>query len=395
MIRKGLILKLFDGFYMQRWNDKLRPMEFIEFDKQSHKMFIAYFLGKFEEDKKDFNWIEIIEGGIFELLQRIVITDIKPPVFYKIKSDTEQYRKLNDFVFNELKTFLSPLGNEFCNRFRNYFRSTDDTLNKRILSAAHLYASKWEFDIIERLNPEGFEMKEIKDDFRRKIEQYNDLTGMQQLAIHSSYKSFIDLYGNLRFQARWAHLHRIPRTSVLGHSLFVAILAYLFSLEINACPRRCFNNYFTGLFHDLPEVLTRDIISPVKRAIEGLNDLIKEYEREQMEKIVYPLLPREFVDEVRMFTENEFTDSVVINGERFEKSVDEINQKYNKDKYNPRDGSLVKAADELSAFIEARVALENGCVSPEFKRAEQSIRARYESISNIGGINFGAIYADF
>ncbi|KAA0242417.1 MAG: HD domain-containing protein [Candidatus Brocadia sp. AMX2] len=61
---------------------------------------------------------------------------------------------------------------------------------------------------------------------------------------------------------KWSRLHRIPRTSVLGHSLFVAILSYLFSLEIKACARRCVNNYFTGLFHDLPEVLTRDIISP-------------------------------------------------------------------------------------------------------------------------------------
>jgi len=33
------------------------------------------------------NWTEIVEGEIFELLQRIVITDLKPPIFYKIKED--------------------------------------------------------------------------------------------------------------------------------------------------------------------------------------------------------------------------------------------------------------------------------------------------------------------
>ncbi|MGZ7169402.1 MAG: HD domain-containing protein [Halobacteriota archaeon] len=31
------------------------------------------------------------------------------------------------------------------------------------------------------------------------------------------------------------------------------------------CYRRRFHNFFGGLFHDLPEALTRDIISPVKR----------------------------------------------------------------------------------------------------------------------------------
>ena len=83
MIRKALLLKIFDAAYMQRWNDKVRPVEMIELDKQAHKMIIAYFLGKFEENTKGFNWIEIIEGGIFELLQRLVITDLKPRYFIR------------------------------------------------------------------------------------------------------------------------------------------------------------------------------------------------------------------------------------------------------------------------------------------------------------------------
>ena len=56
---------------MQRWNDLLRPVEFRELDKQAHKMIIAYVLGKHEEEKntRGFDWIKIIEGGIFEFLQ--------------------------------------------------------------------------------------------------------------------------------------------------------------------------------------------------------------------------------------------------------------------------------------------------------------------------------------
>ena len=77
MIRKSLLLKLFDAAYIQRWNDRVRPVEFVELDKQAQKMVIAYFLGKFEEDNPKFSWIEIIEGGIFELLQRIVAPDFE------------------------------------------------------------------------------------------------------------------------------------------------------------------------------------------------------------------------------------------------------------------------------------------------------------------------------
>ena len=71
MITKALILKLFDAAYMQRWNDKLHPVDLYELDKQAHKMVIAYFLGKFDEEEPSLSWLEIIEGGIFELLQRM------------------------------------------------------------------------------------------------------------------------------------------------------------------------------------------------------------------------------------------------------------------------------------------------------------------------------------
>ena len=394
MIRKALILKVFDAAYMQRWNDKVRPVELVELDKQAHKMVTAFFLGKFEEETPGFSWTEVIEGGIFELLQRLVITDLKPPIFYKIKEDREKYKKLNEWVYKEIEPIISPLGKDFCRRFKEYFINSSGNINKKILSASHFYATKWEFDIIERANPDGYEIASIKQDLQKKQGHYSDLAGMVKLKDETRYRDFLDLCGQLRFQARWANLHRIPKTSVIGHSLFVAVLSYLFSLEIGACHRRCVNNYFTGLFHDLPEVLTRDIISPVKRSVEGLSDLIKQYEKEQMEKEVYGLIPKEWHKDVRTFTEKEFDSIITFRGRRKKISSDEISQRYNADIYNPRDGVLVKAADSLAAFIEAYVAIRNGSYSREFQEAKLDFRDTYGS-ATIAGINFGEIYADF
>ena len=394
MIRKALLLKIFSAAYMQRWNDKVRPVEFVELDKQAHKMVAAYFLGKFEEKTEGFDWIEVIEGGLFELLQRLVITDLKPPIFYKIKSDKEKYRKLNEWVFTEIEPIISPLGTDFSDRFRGYFGPSGESVNRRVLAAAHYYATRWEFDILERANPDGYEISSIRDNLRRKQEEYADIKGMAALKADGRYRSFLDLCGQLRFQIRWSNLHRIPRTSVIGHSLYVALLTYLFSLESGACRRRRINNYFTGLFHDLPEVLTRDIISPVKSSVEGLSDLIKEYEKEQMDKEVYGLIPRSWHPEIRLFTADEFSGVVTVNGRRRRVSSEEIGKKYNYDRFNPRDGQLVKAADGLAAFIEAHVAINNGSQSPEFQVAKMAFRERYGRAS-IAGINIGEIYADF
>jgi putative hydrolase of HD superfamily len=357
-------------------------------------MVLAYFLGKFEEGREGFDWIEIIEGALFEFLQRLVITDLKPQIFYEIQKDGEKYRKLNEWVYDRLAFFISPLGEEFCTRFRRYFSQSEDTVNQRILRAAHFYATKWEFDIIERASPGGYEIADIKRDIQTRQEKYYDLRGIHQLALYAKYRNFIDLCGQLRFQLRWSHIHRVPKTSVLGHMLIVAILSYLFSLQVKACRKRCVNNYFTGLFHDLPEVLTRDIISPVKRSVQGLEDLIKEYEKRQMEKEVYSLIPEEWHAEMRMFTESEYRNIVTVGGSVMTVSSEDIALRYNRDECSPRDGELIKATDELAAFVEAYLGIENGIKSDELQDSKNYLKTKFRQ-ATIAGVNFGHIFADF
>jgi len=395
MIRKALLLKFFDAAYMQRWNDKIRPVELIELDKQAHKMIVAYFLARVEEEGgTPVPWQKMIEAGVFELLQRIVITDLKPQIFYKIKADARKYKQLNEWVYAELRPVISPLGKAFCRRYQDHFLEGEGGVERRILDAAHYYATRWEFRIIERADPGGYEIDDIRGDLDEKIARYGDLKGMALLSSERRYRNFIDLCGQLRFQSRWAHLHRIPKTSVLGHSLYVAILSYLFSLEIKACPRRCVNNFLTGLFHDLPEVLTRDIISPVKRSVEGLSDLIKGYEKEMLDKEVYGLLPAGWHPDFEMFAEHEFENFATVDGKVVPVTAAELHERYNDDAHNPKDGELVKRADHLAAFVEAYVGIRNGSTSQDLQYAKVKIRTQ-EQNTQYAGLNFGEIYSDF
>jgi putative hydrolase of HD superfamily len=176
--------------------------------------------------------------------------------------------------------------------------------------------------------------------------------------------------------------------------LVVALLSYLFSLEIGACPKRCYNNYFTGLFHDLPEVLTRDIVHPVKTSVSGLDSLIKEYERQQMEEKVYGLIPEPWHDEIRLFTEIEFKSVVSCGRSRVEKTSSEISEHFNEDAYDPRDGELIQAADQLAAFLEAYLALANGMRAPDFQKTKTNLKEEYQA-KVIAGLQLGQIYADF
>ncbi|GAH00201.1 unnamed protein product, partial [marine sediment metagenome] len=108
MLKISLILKIFDAFSIQRWNDKMRPVELTEMDKHAHKMVIAYCLARYEEDKGEIiHWSNLIKGGIFELLRRIVISDIKSPVYDTIRTEHEEvFLELNKWVYKELKPII-------------------------------------------------------------------------------------------------------------------------------------------------------------------------------------------------------------------------------------------------------------------------------------------------
>jgi putative hydrolase of HD superfamily len=395
MIGKDLLIELFQAAEMRRWNDKLCPVPLTELDKQGHKMTIAYVLGKFAEHSSNFSWIEVIEGGLFEYFERLTLTDLKPQIFERIKANDETFNELKTEVYARFKPFITDL-NGLDTRFQAYLFNPPDTTSRKVLDAAHFYATKWEFDIIERENTGDYEIGEIRRGLQRRQEALADVEGLRHLALFPTYRSFVDLCGRLRFQVRWGQLYRIPRTSVLGHMLIVAILAYLFSLEIDACPKRCTNNYFTGLFHDLPEVLTKDIISPVKRAATGLDRFVKDLEREEMERRIYgpELIPKAWQPEMRMFTEDEFVSKVTIDGQVRHTTSDEITESFNQDRFNPVDGELVKAADDLAAFMEAYLALQNGISNPQLQTAVKEKRRFYRE-KTIAGVNLDEIYNDF
>lgn len=397
MIKRKFVEELFKAFYIQRWNDKIRPVELMEMDKHAHKMFITYSIGKYEElNGKEVNWDEIIRGGIYELFRRIVISDIKSPIYYKIKQENkETFHKLNTWVYDQLGSLIHD--EEIKEDFREYLVNDKylSERSQRILDASHKYASFWEFKIIKHANPEGFQIQTIERDLYRAIGNYLDFEAMRKIMSREPIAEFIDLCAQLRFQTRWAQMPRVPKTSVLGHSMMVAVLAYFFARENDACPKRLFNNFYCGLFHDLPEAVTRDIISPVKKSSEDFMNLIKKIEKDLAEKEIYPLIEREWAEEVRYFTEDEFSNKIFKSGKVFtDLNVDDINKNYNEDEYNPLDGDLVKAADHLSAFLEAWHSSRFGIESEEFVVAMNSVKNEYMN-RTIGKLPIHKIFDSF
>lgn len=395
-LEQSLIELIFGAASIRRWNDQINPMEFTELDKQAHKMIIAWALAKCEEDRHAglVKWRLLIEGAMYELLQRIILTDIKPPVFHRMMA--ENGPQLNEWVLKELFPLTSTVKGGFTERMRRYLLDPGYArYEKRILKAAHYLATQWEFNILYKLCPFIRGIDQIKAEIEDQLEDHIDLIGVQKIALGRKTAGFIDLCGQLRFQKRWSQSPRIPATSVLGHMLMVAIMTYLALCDTDACEQRIVNGFQGALFHDLPEALTRDITSPVKNAVEGLADTIKKYENLQMEEKVQPLVPSRWYRELSYFTDNEFENRVILDGRIITGlTFEELSEKYNDDAYFPMDGEIICCADKLAAFIEAVESIRNGVTSRHLQEGMERLSREYQD-KMVGPVDFGQVFAGF
>jgi putative hydrolase of HD superfamily len=232
-----------------------------------------------------------------------------------------------------------------------------------------------------------------------------DLNGVAELLNEdgSVLGGFARMCGRLRFQKRWSQTPRVPETSVLGHMFIVAAYSWFFSMEVGACRARSQNNFFSGLFHDLPELLTRDIISPVKGASHDISELIHEYEILELNRVVLNPLKQggytDITERLEYFlgleVGSEFKATVVLDGIVTEAPESDLAGKFNHDTLDPKDGPLLKVSDSIAAYIEAHTALKNGISSGQLHHALYRIQQTYRERPVVAGVQVSALLADF
>jgi len=352
-----ILYLFFDSTNMHRWNDHLRPVDLTELDKQAHKAAISWMLGKFEERAgKEIDWKILIEHQMFSFIQRSVLTDLKPQVFHKISQDRR--KEVNTYVISEFDRMVPDSDPAFRQRFIEYLDSDLKEHEDDIIRAAHYLATRWEFNLIYDSNRSLYGIDITREEIDEQIDLHKDLAGIKEVATdRSDAFNFIDLIGQLRFQQRWARTPRIPKTTVLGHSLLVANAMYLHDLDAGVTGRQLYNDYYTGLFHDLPEVLTKDVITPIKVNVSGLATVLEEYEHDLVEEKILPLMAPEWHDEFRFMVFDPFSD------------VDDP-------KFGKRNGYDLKACDHMAAYMEAHISIRYGVSSSTLRDGERDIRIK-------------------
>lgn len=404
MLTQKFALKIFEGFSIQRWTDLIRPFDIVEMDKAGEKMVLAYIIGKCEEQKGVFvDWTWMIYASLFDILKKIALCDIKAPIQQILKKNyASEYLRLNEWILNQYKPLIddSALFSQFT-IYEGQRAGTFDIPEKsraaeRILSAANKFATMRELQMLSIVN-EPERLEKINKELLADLQGYLDLTGLQLLMTRQKSYDFIMKIEQLRFQTRWNQTPRVPKTSVLGHCFFVAVITLLLCRQSGQkmCEKRLINNYFSALFHDLPEAVTRDIISPVKQATDELPSIVKRIEDEIVNKELVPLMEPYFSDELMYFTSDEFSNRIKDKkGNAEVVSWEDLNGKYNQDDFSPVDGRTVRIADHLSALLEADSSIKHGITSSHLEYGRNSMISHYKPGETINGIDVGKLFRE-
>ncbi|MBO5935456.1 MAG: 5'-deoxynucleotidase [Clostridia bacterium] len=165
---------------------------------------------------------------------------------------------------------------------------------------------------------------------------------------------FYAFLSRMKYINRWALMRNTSADTLSQHSHEVAAIAYVLCVIGNRRYGRDYNGEraaLLGLFHDMPEIITGDLPTPVKYFNPEIKEAYKKVEAVASEKLLATLPEDLRADFEFLFDEKESDETL---------------------------WKIVKAADKLSALVKCIEERKAG--NMEFAKAEQST---FESIKNM------------
>lgn len=319
---------------MIRWTSVTFAKEFNEMSKQSLNNIIAILLARYaKEQGKVIIEERLPKAAIYRAFQKIYLY-FETPDYIRAEVCKIGNIPLDSFEV-ATKEIIAELTNE---DFANFICECLGTYEMRLYKAATAIASLAELKSISRvIDPEDYydKSKEIQN----RLNKYLDIPGVEEFSNpHGVYFQMFLTFSKLRTQPRWSVQPYDKSCIDFGHLYSTAVLGYLSTLEYtNGNEESATQIFKEGLVHDIPEVWTTDIPSPVKRKIPGFRDALKIYENRCLQENVYSKLPEYLSECFRSIMD-----------------VDETSLNF----------QLLKGADYLSADIECYIIYISGCRHP-------------------------------
>lgn len=357
-MQKSIIGALLTLSSLQRWNFLPRVETWSETENVAYITHIGYALGKqlgFNEELLE----HLLIRSILKSFNKHTLSDIPIHTRETLKKiNKEAWPEIvNKAARNTKNIFPRKISNiieQYLTYDGNYSISTGDATTKRTIEALLRYVQHKvaidECDINKRVYE--FKYDKIIVDLETMIRSLENHEMYDKE--FNQFKEYFWSIRNLRYIRRWNRTNRQVKISVLSHTFMVTFFAFLFA-ELSAHEIKKNNKgeknfkykaMLRALFHDFPESLTGDLITPAKNLID-----------EQAPGII---------DDIEKALLKDIKDKAP-NGVRIDIDTFDLCGKF---KYKPYSiDSLVKDCDRLALVIECVFEKYTGKIVGEMSKA--------------------------
>lgn len=299
MIWNILKLMLTRGLTMKRWNNFPRIEDVTHLDNVWYVIHVALFLSYIEE--KNWNKVDrefLIKRIIFNSFSRLILSDINSGTReYILKVDDSIFDKLEKKAVDYLLWFDWP---EYIKKdIIEILENTDKKLELTIIDASKQFAWFGECVINSKVFPDMYDVP--LNQIRYRLDEIKkQLKSIDILLANDNYKKYLAHIRRLSHSMRWNQQTRTFPISVMSHLVVITFIAYILWMIEN----QNWANYnieelvLRTIYHDIPEAITGDIITPTKKAVEWFEKVLEEVEIKMMDDYIFSYVDTDYKSQV-------------------------------------------------------------------------------------------------
>ena len=333
---------------IKRWNNFPRVEDITPLDNAGFVIHIALFMAHLEEE----NWKKVdkeyvIKKIIFDLFKALVLSDINSWTRdYLLKIDKKVMDELDKKVLDFLCDFE---GWDFVkDDIRKVSEETTKSYENDIIFAAKKFA--WHQECVVNAKVFSYAYDVALDEINTYFdENKKKIYSLEQILKNDNYRTYLSHIRRLSHAMRWAWRKRNYDISVMSHLVIVTFLSYiLWNIENkNGWNYNIYELMMKSIYHDIPEAITWDIITPIKNATAWFREALEKVEEKMMDDYFFLYVTKKYKQEI---------------------------SEYMLDPFSSKTGEVAKHADIISALLEARI--ERDTWNSEFNDIYRDIKSR-------------------
>ena len=308
MLQVLIELLFFRWLTIHRWNNFPRIENISILDNAGFIIHIALFLAHIEENNgHKINKEFLIKRVLFSVFSKLALSDINSwTLKYINKVDSTIFENLQNKVFENIFTLNWP---DFIKSdMKDVLNDTSHKLELKIIDAARNYSGLQECIINSKVFPDVYDIptKEIQLELTL-LKQ--DLVSLEILMDSDKYKTYLSQIRRLSHSQRWPWEQRKYNITVMAHLFVVTFFAYIiWGFEINDWKDYDMLDFLLKwIYHDIPEVITWDVITPTKNAIPWFKQALENVEEKMMDDFFFVYVDKEYEKTVKHYMLDPFT----------------------------------------------------------------------------------------